>query len=179
LGDRELGTLQRAVAYQRDETAYRRMFLYFHPPALRYCISILQNEQLAEEAVSDVMMKLWLMRQHLASIKNIRIYIFSALKRKALDYRKQNSKYRMHVELEAESAIHYQSPEDAVIAAEAIGAITAAIDKLPPKCKEVFLLVRDLRCSYREAATIMDISVNTVNRHVQEAVKHLRTHLDK
>lgn len=173
LGDKELVALQRRVAYYRDTTAYRRIFLYFYPKAFHFCLNYLKNRQLAEEAVSDVMMNLWLLGKKLANVKNLNVYLFSALRNKALDYLERDKKYRFQSELTPDIVSDLKSPEEAMIATETVGAIVAAIDSLPPKCKAVFTLVRELRCSYREAGEILGISENTVNRHIQLAIGHL------
>lgn len=171
--DEELEALQRLVAYKRDPVAYRRLFLYFYPKAIHFCNSYLKNHQLAEEAVSDVMMNLWLLEGKLAKVKNIKVYFFSALKNKALDYLEKQKKYRFQLELTPDIASDLRSPEDAMITTETIKAIDTAITSLPPKCKAAFTLVRETRCTYREAAEIMGISEHTVNRHIQLAIHHL------
>lgn len=173
LRDKELEALQRRVAYHRDSTAYRHLFLYFYPKALHFCLSFLKNRQLAEEAVSDVMMNLWLLEGKLAKVKNLNVYLFSALRNRALDYLDRDKKYRFQSELTPDIVSDLRSPEDVMIATETVETIIAAIESLPPKCKAAFTLVRELRCSYREAGEILGISENTVNRHIQLAIGHL------
>lgn len=173
LGDDEVVALQSLVAFQRDPAAYRRLFLHFYPKALRFCASYLGNHQLAEEAVSDVMMNIWLLGEKLAKVRNLKVYLFSAVKNKALDCLQKDKKYRFQSELTADMVSDLKSPEEAMIATETVNAIVAAVESLPPKCKTVFTLVRELRCTYLEAAEIMGISEHTVNRHIQLAINHL------
>jgi RNA polymerase sigma-70 factor (ECF subfamily) len=52
-----------------------------------------------------------------------------------------------------------------------------AISQLPPKCKEVFLLSRFGKLSYKEIATTLDISPKTVENHLGKALKLLRAFL--
>jgi len=174
LRDNELEVLQRRVAYHRDPAAYRRLFLFFYPKALHCCLSFLTNRQLAEEAVSDVMMNLWLLERKLANVKNLNVYLFSALRNRSLDYLKSDQKHRVHSELTPDMASTLRSPEEEMITTETIDVIVAAIASLPPRCKAVFTLIHELRCTYREASEILGISENTVNRHVQRAISHLK-----
>ncbi len=173
LTDDDIASLQRRVAYDRDPLAYRQLFLFFHPLALRFCLHYLPIRELAEEAVSDVMLKVWGLDNRLANVRNLRVYILTAVKNKALDYRDSHRKYQYTEEISPDLAADSASPEELVIAAEYARAIDQAIDNLPPKCKAVFLLVRESKASYREAAEIMGISENTVSRHIQTAVKQL------
>lgn len=177
LTDDDVRELQRLVAYDRDPEAYRQLFLFFYPLALRFCSHYLPLRELVEEAVSDVMMNVWGLGDKLANVRNLRVYILTAVKNKALDYRTSQMKHRHTEELSPELKDDSQSPEELLIAAEYTNAINSAIDNLPPKCKAVFLLVRESKATYREAAQIMGISENTVNRHIQTAVKHLSTAL--
>ena len=52
--------------------------------------------------------------------------------------------------------------------------ITSVIDKLPTKCKQVFLLSRMHEMSYKEIAELMDISPKTVENQIGIALKFLR-----
>jgi RNA polymerase sigma factor (sigma-70 family) len=52
--------------------------------------------------------------------------------------------------------------------------ITLVIDKLPTKCKQVFLLSRMHEMSYKEIAELMDISPKTVENQIGIALKFLR-----
>lgn len=53
--------------------------------------------------------------------------------------------------------------------------LSAAINELPPKCKEVFLLSRMSKQSYKEIADTLNISVKTVENQIGKALKILRT----
>ncbi|GGC41607.1 DNA-directed RNA polymerase sigma-70 factor [Parapedobacter defluvii] len=171
--DDELREWQHLVAYHRDEQAYRRLFFHFYPLGVRFCTQYLRRGELAEEAVADVMTNLWLMGKKLMDIQNLRVYVLKAFRNKALDYAEKNRKFSFQEELVHDMAADLQSPEERMISSEAVAAIDRALDSLPPKCRAVFLLVRETRCTYREAAEIMGIAENTVNRHIQTAIRQL------
>ena len=48
------------------------------------------------------------------------------------------------------------------------------IAQLPPKCKAVFLLSREDHLSHKEIAERLHISINTVDQHIQKALRLLR-----
>jgi RNA polymerase sigma-70 factor (ECF subfamily) len=52
--------------------------------------------------------------------------------------------------------------------------ISEALDKLPPKCKEVFLLVKMQGLSYKQTAEALDISIKTVENQMGKAIRVLR-----
>ncbi len=48
-----------------------------------------------------------------------------------------------------------------------------ALDGLPAKSREVFLLCRVQGLSHRDAAGVMKISTKTIEKHMTAALKHL------
>ena len=56
-------------------------------------------------------------------------------------------------------------------------AVTKAIDKLPERCREIFLKSRIEGMKYREIADELDISMNTVENQMSIALKKLRIEL--
>lgn len=58
---------------------------------------------------------------------------------------------------------------------EAIRLYREAVDALPPRQKEVFLLNREKGLSYQEISGELNISTHTIKRHMNEALNTLRT----
>jgi RNA polymerase sigma-70 factor (ECF subfamily) len=129
----------------------------------------------AEEVVSDVFLSIWNSRKQLPGIPNFDSYIYSIARNRAIShYRLQHMET---VELkEREVDLFFRTdttPEDELIAKEDIDRLNAAINSLPDKCRTVFKLVREDKLKYREVATILDISVKTVEAHLAIAVRKL------
>jgi RNA polymerase sigma factor (sigma-70 family) len=61
--------------------------------------------------------------------------------------------------------------ERRIAAEQDLDALYAAIEALPPKCKNVFLLSRVKRMSYPEIAQHCGISVKMVEKHISHALK--------
>jgi RNA polymerase sigma-70 factor (ECF subfamily) len=69
----------------------------------------------------------------------------------------------------------HRSPEQSMIDRESLGAIQAAVEKLPPRQKTVFLL-RFIEDMTPEAiAKAMDLEIGTVKTHLFRAVKTIRS----
>lgn len=118
------------------------------------------------------------MEDKLMKIDQIKTYLFSSVKNNALKHLQRN---REHLDIDSSDTSNYftLSPEQTYISKENLETIYQAIDQLPLKCRMAFTLVKDLGHSYAETATIMDISVNTVDRHIQLAIKRLRDSLSR
>ncbi|GJD32323.1 putative RNA polymerase sigma factor FecI [Methylobacterium adhaesivum] len=79
----------------------------------------------------------------------------------------------------AEIVDGYALPERQVIARQELRRLAAAIDTLPPRCREVFLLVRFENLSNGEAAIRLGISRNMVEKHLIKALLQIRRHLSE
>jgi len=60
---------------------------------------------------------------------------------------------------------------------ELASAIEEGIEKLPPKCKNIFLMSREGQMSYQEIADELGISLKTVKTQMYRAVKKIKNFL--
>lgn len=134
----------------------------------------------AEEIISDVFLKVWRLRQQLPTADKFPFYLYRAVKYTALNYVKKKNRKR-----EIEGAYHIQAkefatqtPEDVVISKENLRFINEAVNALPLRCRQVFMLVKEDRLSYAQVAELLDISPATVNVQMTIAMKKLWQILD-
>ncbi|KVW05330.1 RNA polymerase subunit sigma [Burkholderia cepacia] len=66
------------------------------------------------------------------------------------------------------------TPERECIARESLEQVTQALDGLPPRCREAFVLCRLHGLSYEEAAREMDISPTVIKKYLVQAMKACR-----
>ncbi|HJU73447.1 MAG TPA: sigma-70 family RNA polymerase sigma factor, partial [Gemmatimonadaceae bacterium] len=67
--------------------------------------------------------------------------------------------------------------DESVTESELAAAVRAAVDRLPPRCREVFMLSRDSGLTYGEIAKALGISIKTVETQMGRALKALRESL--
>lgn len=67
-----------------------------------------------------------------------------------------------------------QQPLGTLIKKELEHKIQEVIQKLPPVCKQVFMMSRFREMSYEEISQELDISVNTVKYHIKNALVVLK-----
>jgi RNA polymerase sigma-70 factor (ECF subfamily) len=70
-----------------------------------------------------------------------------------------------------------RSPDDDLENIELRALIVEAVDSLPSRRRQVFILVRHSGLSYREAAAVLDLSTQTVANHLSLALADLRESL--
>ena len=69
------------------------------------------------------------------------------------------------------------SPEVCLVHREELARVRRAVDELPPRCREVFLLHKVAGLSYKEIALQLGISKNTVMVHMVKALAFLERRL--
>ncbi|MBX5438676.1 MAG: RNA polymerase sigma-70 factor [Thermoflavifilum sp.] len=166
---------------QDDEQAFEALMHETMPVLHAYALRLLRDQQLAEEVVMDVYIKLWQHRHTFGEIQNPLFYLLKAVRNTSLNYLKSPSRMAVSAQLSAEQAEMLAednftlrvTPEDVLISKEQISQIQQALNALPPRCREVLLLCKEYRLSYAEAAELMGISPATVNVHMTQALKKL------
>jgi RNA polymerase sigma-70 factor (ECF subfamily) len=103
------------------------------------------------------------------------VYLFTAVRNTSINYLVKSRHYTTW-DIDQVAPEHFAgplTPEELAIGRELKQLFATAIAKLPPKCQMVYKLVREDRFTYREVADIMDISENTVDRHLNIAMHRL------
>lgn len=168
--------LQERIAREDDTIAYKELFVSFYNSLLRFALGMVKSKEMAEEIVSDVFIAIWEKRKRIASIGNLQVYLFIAVKNTALNYLSRNKQVVENVEESSEELRSvYIDPEQLMVTAEMVARIKTAIEQLPPKCRMIFTLVKEEELKYREVAEIMGISVKTVEAQLAIALKKIGT----
>ena len=66
------------------------------------------------------------------------------------------------------------SPEETLISEELFALYVKALDRLPERCREIFIRIREEKQSYAQVAEELEISIKTVDAQLQKAVTRLK-----
>lgn len=163
-----------------DEQAFASLYNLYHEKLIRFSYSITRSKQNAEETVEDVFVNIWCNRSKISDIKDITVYLYTAVKNRSLNVLSKKSYeiitepyHFLHIELKP----LVQTPYETFITREMIENMHAAIETLPARCKMIFKLVREDGLQYKEVASILNISVKTIDAQMAIAVKRICTAL--
>ena len=157
---------------------FSRLFLF----AKEY---VLFDEE-AENIVQDIFLMLWEKKDILRVDVSLTAYLFTLVKNKCIDFLRhrmveqiyseniqQEYNEELNVKLFAlESFDHNFSSEEDI---ETL--LRNAIDKLPERCRLIFIKSRIEGKKYKEIAEELNLSVNTVEGQISIALKKLREEL--
>jgi RNA polymerase sigma-70 factor (family 1) len=169
-----IAELQQRI-FQNDQTAYKELFELFYNKLFRLAFIITKSRELSEEIVSDVFIGIWRRRENVLAINNLRLYLYVSVKNTSLNYLAQLTKtgFVSLEELDFEPLQPFSNPEQMLVTKEMNQRLYKAIQSLPPRCRMIFKLVKEDGLSYKEAATVLNLSVGTIDNQLVLAIKKL------
>lgn len=159
-----------------DEHAFTQLYLHFGKKLILFGVSLVRSKEIAEELVEDVFVKLWANRQQITDIENIAVYLYVAVKNRALNKLSQKAKELIAAPfdyLDTTLDEFATSPFDLMITSEMMSRMHQVIETLPPRCKMIFKLIREDGLKYKEVAEILNISINTIDAQMAIAIKKI------
>ncbi|GAA0894312.1 RNA polymerase sigma-70 factor [Fulvivirga kasyanovii] len=156
---------------------FETLFYAHHKELCGLAFNIVGDTDAAKDIVQDVFYKLWKNREQVDFRQKMKHYLFKATSHTALNHIRSNKKI---VKLEDEAAmseIAAPAETDAAASTELEIKVREAIDRLPPKCKTIYLLSRHEGMKYKEIAEALELSQKTVENQMGIALQKLRDEL--
>jgi RNA polymerase sigma-70 factor (ECF subfamily) len=160
---------------QGDEQAFEQIYLRYASDLVGFAAGRVQSLAEAKDIIQEVFLSLWTRRSEINITRSIRSYLYAAARYKIIDHIRKNMQRGYYVNLlaslsrDGENTIY-----DDLIYKEMDGIIDGAIDQLPSRTREVFLMSRKRHLSVREIAQQLDLSEQTVKNQLSAALKRLR-----
>ncbi|MDR1501138.1 MAG: RNA polymerase sigma-70 factor [Prevotella sp.] len=167
---------------------FENIYLLYDRRMIRFAEGYVGNKEEAENIVHDTFADIWESRGRINfSIDHMPAILFTSLKNKCIDYLRHQIVIR-----EAEHVIQETLRLDRQIRFDALELfheewllhsrhieerITQAIDSLPNKCREIFVMSRLEGKKQKEIAKELHISIHTIEAQMQIAYKKLKEEL--
>lgn len=166
---------------QGDNAAFKALYDKYHRQLYFVAKKYLKDEQLSEDAVQDIFVKVWDTKEELNPNKSIKSFLFTILKnhvlnkirrhgtrQKVLDYYKKN----IHNKI-------VNTPIDELLFEEYKEVFSRAIKQLTPSQREVVKMKMVEKYTNEKIASIRNVSVNTVKTQYYLGSKFVREYLRK
>ena len=135
----------------------------------------LLNKELAEDAVQNLFLKLWLKKEEIDETKPINRYLFTMLKNDLLNTLRDSKKniylledcLSMVLELEDNS-------QNENLKQEQMNIIQQALEQLSPQRRKVFEMKVSGKYSNQEIADKLNLSINTIKFQYSQSLKQIR-----
>lgn len=158
--------------------AFKELFDLYYIPLSTYALKYCDSFSLAEDVVQDLFIKIWDDKLYMNFEDSIGPYLFKATKNNTLQATKQKTKYQFLAIEEQVNNLIFDDNIDIHYIEEEKKKLFAEIESLPKKSKEVFKAIVLDNLKYKEVASQLGISVNTVKTHYTRALKQLRNAME-
>jgi RNA polymerase sigma-70 factor (ECF subfamily) len=158
-----------------DVSALEWLFLRYYNDLCRYVLVTVHDEKTAKTIVQDLFIYIWENRLTIHFHKSIEAYIYQACRFNTLNYlRNQHRHETKNAELGRKTSIETPGPDSGYELEELEHILDEAIELLPDRCRQIFILSRKRELSYAEIAKQLSLSVSTVDNQINIAIKKIK-----
>jgi RNA polymerase sigma-70 factor (ECF subfamily) len=162
-----------------DVAGMRMMFENYYQALCIFALRYVNSFALAEDVVQEELTRFWEKRKGTRFEGSPRSFLFATTRNAALNAMKRAGRVAF-VDIEEQVDLLLDD-FDLIEAGERerrVEAVRREVDKLPPRCREVFLLVVVHELQHKEVAERLNVSINTVRTQYARALHLLRNRLD-
>ena len=158
-----------------NQLAFSIVYKTYAAQTFSLAFKYLLNKELAEDAVQNLFLKLWLKKEEIDETKPINRYLFTMLKNDLLNTLRDSKKniylledcLSMVLELEDNS-------QNENLKQEQMNIIQHALEQLSPQRHKVFEMKVSGKYSNQEIADKLNLSINTIKFQYSQSLKQIR-----
>lgn len=161
------------IATKKENEACQFLYRQYHDILVKFASGYLKSKEPAEEIVNDVLYKVWLKKENITEINNLRFYLFSAVRNSCLTLITQQKKEQDLLADFSFRDVSQDDPESLLISSELQKHIKATIESLPPRCRQIYEMIRVEGLRNKDVSEKLNISVNTIDVQLAIALKRM------
>lgn len=155
---------------RQEPKAYQTLYRLYYRALVNYAMRFISKQD--EDVVQDLFVSMWNKKIQFASYVSFRTYIYNAVYNAVLNVIKHQEVEQRYVDL-VKNEDELDFPEADYQKEEVYRQLYLAIDRLPKKCREIFLMYMDGKKN-EEIAQILSISIETVKTQKKRAMRFLK-----
>jgi len=153
-------------------------FKLYYSPLCKYANSFVFDKDVCEDMVQEIFLKIWDKPPKIKT--SISSYLYRAVKNACINELKKTAQQAIipieEVEDPIDTPFEINREKNIELLKEKV---ETAIENLPPRCKEIFIMRRSMQMSYDEISECLNISKKTIESQINSAIKKLRSQLNK
>lgn len=161
---------------ERRVEAYRRLYDEFYPALVVYASTYVASDQVAEDIVQELFVTMWERQVTFISYPAFKSYLYTYIRNAAFNYLKHQDVEGRYADVLKKNAEEEELMDEVVDREEEYRLLFLAIDELPPRCREIFLLSLEGKKN-KEIAEMLQVSVETIKTQKMRAMKYLKDHM--
>lgn len=169
-----------------NKSDFSKVYSIYFPKLVRFAREFVSSTEDAENIIQDIFIYLWERQELLSTLSNLNAFLFTLVKNKCIDQlrlqklledRKEELKIILDKEIQLKIYALQQFDENALSNEDIENILNDAINSLPEKCREVFILSRMEGLKNKEIAERLNISAKTVENQMTTAIRKLKVEL--
>ena len=160
-----------------NEKAYMYLLNRYHKRLCAYAQTLTDDRGQAEDIVQNVFLKTWRFRKKLDTYYSVQSFLYKCVYNEFLSAYRKDRAVTLLEQKYMESLYHIVEDTDEAAITKMIELVKKEVQKLPPKCKQVFSLSKEDGLTNVEIAECLNISTKTVEAQITKAFKTLRKEL--
>lgn len=156
-----------------NEFAFKALYEIYAPRLTLKLLKLLRSEELAEDILQDLFIKIWEVRHTINPELSFGALLFKIAANLSKNvYRRNIYDQLMRKQINPDDS--HNPIEESLNQSEAKELLQAALNKLTPRQREVYIMHKIDGLSYQEISSRLSISASAINHHMQEANKQLK-----
>ncbi len=160
-----------------DICAYEYLFNEYYDWLCNYIFKLSGDRSMSKDVVQETLVRLWEKKQEITIKGSLKGYLFKSCHNQFLQQIRKEKRLPDLLDRIRWDTIYntyFEQKEEDVHTKAAMFRLEELIDKLPPRCKEIFIMNKLERRKYREIAEDMGISIKTVENQMSKALRIIR-----
>ncbi len=161
--------------------AFEQIFKCYYSPLCLYSAGITGRMEIAEEIVQELFYTLWKEREKIQIFYSIKSYLYGAVRNQSLQYcehRDIRNRYQEKIINGYRKEAPDTDPQSQLEYEELERIIHKTLSKLPERCSRIFRMHRFEGKKYNEIASILSVSIKTVEAEITKALQALRKEIE-
>jgi len=164
----------------RDQRAFKMIYDHYRPLVYSFALKYLKSAEQSEEVVQEVFLKIWRLQDQLLTIHTLDSYILTMTRNRSFDFLRRMKLEFVHMEPLSFHIDHSSNDtEEGILLRDTKRVLDAGIALLPPQQRLVYTLCHIEGKKHEDVASELQLSPETVKRHMKLALKFLRSYLGK
>ncbi|WP_372934180.1 RNA polymerase sigma-70 factor [Mariniphaga sediminis] len=162
----------------KNKIVFDFVFHYYYSGLCAYVERIVNDENISEDIVQDFFITLWIKHDQLQISTSLKNYLFTSVRNRSLDYLRSQKNKKLYLSSAVDTKNYTENLSTFWFAESELETLfEKSLEKLPPRCREIFVLSRIDGVKNQQIAEKFGISKRTVELQISNALKLLRKDL--
>lgn len=167
------------VAFETNpDTGIALLFQQYYPLLCSHAVRYVSSKAIAEDIVSDIFYEFHTQHLYRTITTSFRAFLFTSVRHRAFDYVRSEMRRNTSLDNATQFSIATTYEPDSITQYEELyHDVENAINSMPLKRRQIYVMHRFEGKKYQEIANELNLSLRTIEAHLYQAIRQIRTSL--